>query len=113
MLFFYHWFFFCGIQKGRKFQRPRTLVSTKHDSDFDNDKPFIESDWFNEMVPEAEQVQPSNTCPFIQWEALESVDLDVDENLWDSASNDDLSASANERYNLLYSDSSGTEIFLS
>ena len=62
------------------------------------------------MVEEAEQVETSKTCPFIDWEALESIDDDVDENSRGSASNNGISASANKRCKLvLYSDSSDTD----
>ena len=62
------------------------------------------------MVADAEQVEPSNTCPFIDWEALESIDDDVDENSRDSASKNGISASANKGCKLvLYSDSSNTD----
>ena len=65
---------------------------------------------FDEVVAEAEQVEPNNTCPFIDWEALESIDDDVDENSHGSASNNDISAYANKRCKLvLYSDSSDTD----
>ena len=57
-----------------------------HYSDVDNDEHCIEWDRFDEEVAEAEQVETSKTCPFINWEALESIDDDVDENSQGSAS---------------------------
>ena len=61
------------------------------------------------MVAEAEQVEPSNTCPFIDWEAIESND-DVECYSRDIAGNDDISASASKRCKLvLCSDSSDTD----
>ena len=78
--------------------------------DIDKDEHCIELDRLDEVVAEAEQVEPSNTCPFIEWEALESIVDDGDENFRDSASNDDISASANRRCKLvLYSDRSDTD----
>ena len=62
------------------------------------------------MIAAAEQTEPGNTCLFIDWEALESIDDDVDENSRGSASNNDISASANKRCKLvLDSDSSDTD----
>ena len=56
----------------------------------------------------AEQVEPRNTCTIIDWEAYESIDVDV--NSRDSASNNDISASAKQRCKLvLYTDSSDTD----
>ena len=81
-----------------------------HYSDVDNDEHCIEWERFDEVVAEAEQVEPSNTCPFIDWEALESIDDDDDENFHGSASINDVSASANKRCKLvLYSDSSDSD----
>ena len=80
-----------------------------HYSDVDNDEHCIEWDRFDEVVAEAEQVEPSNTCPFIYRDALESIDDDV-ENSHGSSSNSDISASANKRCKLvLYIKSSDTD----
>ena len=96
----------------------KTWISATPDSGFhqpyywdvDNDEHCIEWDRFDEVVAEAEQVEPSNMCPFIDWEALESIDDGLDENSRDRASNDDILASANKRFKLvLYSDSSDTD----
>ena len=104
-------FGFSGIQKGRAFQRPPDPgFHQPHYSDVDNDEHCIEWDRLDDMIAETDQVEPSNTCPFIDWKALESIDDDVDENSRDSASNDDISASANKRRKVvLYSDNSDTD----
>ena len=52
------------------------------------------------MLAEAEQVEPSNTCPLIVWEALESIDDDVDENSHGSASNNDIQRPPKKYVNL-------------
>ena len=73
-----------------------------HYSDVDNDEHCIEWDRFDEVMAEAEQVEPSITCPFIDWKALASIDDDVDENSRGSASNNGISASANKRCKLVF-----------
>ena len=69
-----------------------------HYSDVDNDdEHWIEWDRVDEVVAEAEQVEPSITFPFIDWEALESIDDDVDENSRGSAGKTGVPASAIKR----------------
>ena len=52
------------------------------------------------MVAEPEQVEPSNMRHFTDWEALESIDDDLDEKPRDSTYNDDNSASTEKNVNL-------------
>ena len=62
------------------------------------------------MFAEVEQVEPSNTFPFKDWEALESIDDDVEQKSCGSASNNSISASANKWCKLVfYSDSIDTD----
>ena len=104
-------FIFLEFKNTRILAPPDPGFHLPHHPDVDNDEHCIEWDRFEEVVAEAEQVEPSNTCPFLDWEALESIDDDdVDENSHGSASNNDISASANKRCTpVLYSDSSDTD----
>ena len=78
LLFLLVFNFFC------KSEKPSISVSSdpgfhhSHCSDVDNDEHCLEGDGFKEMVTEVEQVDPCNTCPFIYWEAIESIDDDFD-----------------------------------